>query len=175
MATPAERVPNPESRPRLRLVQGLAQERQLWREMAGRIGIEELFQPDELEQTHVLIHGGEAIGAAGVYTRRVKLGEAEIHAAEVESFSTNEAYFHPGYLALVTGIIDQDPELTVIDGVTSPEMSAVASDIAACLPPGWVCEYSLIDSGIGVTTFDPEALAAHLARLGRAEHSFKRL
>jgi len=175
MATPKNVVSSHESRPQLWLVHDASEQHKLWIELADRIGVEELLEPDDEGDTHVLTHEGGLIGAASVYTRAVKLGESEVHAVEVESFSTNEAHFHAGYLSLISSVIELDPELTVVDGVQSTEMTAVASDIVRCLPYGWLCEYTLIANGITVTTFDTEALAAHLAAKGSAEHTFKRL
>lgn len=176
MAIPESDESSPESRPHLWLVHDALEQYRLWVEQAERIGVEELLEPDDEGDTHVLTdEEGGLIGAASVYKRGVKLGESEVRAVEVESFSTNEAHFHTAYLSLISYLIELDPDLAVIDGVQSTEMAAVASDIARALPYGWLCEYTLKANGIAVTTFDAEALAAHLAAQGSAEHTFKHL
>jgi hypothetical protein len=176
MATP-ETVSQPESqRPDLQLIPGgLFESTDEWTLIARQIEIEALVAEDEDGQTHVIRHNGEAIGATGVFTRSVSLGEdSAVHATEIEVFATNEAYYHTAYLALVTSLIDSDPGLTVINGVEGPEMTAVASDLVHHLPLGWSGEFSLIERGIEVTTFDPNILAAHLANGGKVSHSFKK-
>lgn len=177
MATPEKIASQPEGRrPELRLVEEVADEVDEWTRIARQIEIELLDAEDEEGQTHTLSRQGEPIGATGVFTRRVIVGDGQaVHAAEIEVFATNEAYYHPAYLALINSLIKNDPDLSVINGAEGPEMAAVAADLTHHLPLGWSSEFSLIAGGIEVSTYDPSALAAHLANGGRVEHSFRKI